>query len=171
MSPTAAPTVVDTVVDPSRVPRDAEPTWTPDPELVRTTPTLAAPPTPRPTLDISSIPSLEHPVGSQPIAGGAAERRTLRLDEADFEYPAYMEKIVQTLGANWFKPARSMQRSPVVHFQIERDGTITQPRIVTSSGLGFVDRAAMRAVIVSSPLPPLPAEYAGPHLGLQVAFE
>ena len=29
----------------------------------------------------------------------------------------------------------------------------------------------MRAVLASSPLPPLPADYAGPHLGIQVVFE
>ena len=79
--------------------------------------------------------------------------------------------MVQIISLNWFKPAQAVPTSPVVHFQIERDGTIADPRIVTSSGLPFVDRAALRAVIASSPLPPLPAEYGGPHLGIQVVFE
>ena len=75
------------------------------------------------------------------------------------------------ISLNWFKPSQAVQSNPIVHFQIERDGTISDARIVTSSGLPFVDRAALRAVIASSPLPPLPAEYAGPHLGIQVVFE
>ena len=75
------------------------------------------------------------------------------------------------ISLNWFRPAQSVQTNPVVHFQIERDGTINDARIVTSSGLPSSDRAALRAVIASSPLPPLPAEYAGPHLGIQVVFE
>ena len=75
------------------------------------------------------------------------------------------------IGLNWFKPAQSVTTSPVVHFQIERDGTLVDARVVVSSGLPFVDRAALRAVIASSPLPPLPAEYSGPHLGIQVVFD
>jgi protein TonB len=104
-------------------------------------------------------------------AAGAAGIGSLKLDQADFKYPVYIERMVLIISMNWFKPAQSVQTSPVVHFQIERDGTIVEPRIVTSSGLPFVDRAALRAVIASSPLPPLPAEYGGPHLGIQVVFE
>ncbi len=104
-------------------------------------------------------------------AGGAAGIGSLRLDQADFKYPVYIERLVLIISLNWFKPAQSVQTNPIVHFEIERDGTVTDPRIVTSSGLPFVDRAALRAVIASSPLPPLPAEYGGPRLGIQVVFE
>ena len=96
---------------------------------------------------------------------------TYELDQRDFKYPVYIEKLVLIIGMNWYKPTRSTQTNPVVHFQIERDGTITHARIVTSSGLPFVDRAALRAVIASSPLPPLPADYDGAYLGIQVAFD
>ena len=123
-----------------------------------------------------SLPSTgEEPAGAAsagaPGAGSAAGIGSLRLDQADFKYPVYIERLVLIISMNWFKPAQSVQTSPVVHFQIERDGTIIDPRVVTSSGLPFVDRAALRAVIASSPLPPLPAEYGGPHLGIQVVFE
>ncbi len=106
-----------------------------------------------------------------PGAGGSAGIGSLKLDQADFKYPVYIERLVLIISTNWFKPAQSVQTSPVVHFQIERDGTIIDPRVVTSSGLPYVDRAALRAVMASSPLPPLPAEYGGPHLGIQVVFE
>jgi len=106
-----------------------------------------------------------------PGAGGSAGIGSLRLDQADFKYPVYIERLVSIISMNWFKPAQLVTTNPVIHFEIERDGTIADPRIVTSSGLPFVDRAALRAVIASSPLPPLPAEYGGPHLGIQVVFE
>ena len=109
--------------------------------------------------------------GPAPGAGGSAGIGSLKLDQADFKYPVYLDRMVMIISLNWFRPAQSVQSNPVVHFQIERDGTINDARIVTSSGLPFVDRAALRAVIASSPLPPLPAEYAGPHLGIQVVFE
>ncbi|HEY3170786.1 MAG TPA: TonB family protein, partial [Thermoanaerobaculia bacterium] len=61
--------------------------------------------------------------------------------------------------------------SPVVHFKIEKDGTISDATVERSSGLPFVDRAALRAVISSSPLPPLPVEYGGTQLGVHLKFE
>ncbi|MFY9552439.1 MAG: TonB family protein, partial [Thermoanaerobaculia bacterium] len=108
-----------------------------------------------------------------PAAGGGGKSGIggLKVDQADFKYPVYVERMVMIISLNWFKPAQIVQVNPVVHFQIERDGTVTDARLVTSSGLAFVDRAALRAVIASSPLPPLPPEYAGPHLGIQVVFE
>ncbi len=109
--------------------------------------------------------------GAAPGAQGSSGVGNLKLDQADFKYPVYLDRMVMIISMNWFRPAQSVQSNPVVHFQIERDGTVTDARIVTSSGLPFVDRAALRAVIASSPLPPLPAEYAGPHLGIQVVFE
>jgi len=121
-----------------------------------------------------SLPSSGEEPGGAPGptgAGGTAGIGNLKLDQADFKYPVYIERLVQLISMNWLPPTQSMQTNPVVHFQIERDGTITDPRIVTSSGLPFVDRAALRAVYESSPLPPLPAEYGGPHLGIQVVFE
>jgi protein TonB len=109
--------------------------------------------------------------GPAPGAGGSAGIGGFKIDQADFRYPVYIERMVMIITLNWFKPTPVVQTNPVVHFQIERDGTITDARLVTSSGLAFVDRAALRAVLASSPLPPLPADYAGPHLGIQVVFE
>jgi protein TonB len=109
--------------------------------------------------------------GSAPGAGGSAGIGGFKIDQADFKYPVYIERMVMIISLNWFKPAQVVLTNPVVHFQIERDGTIMDARLVSSSGLAFVDRAALRAVLASSPLPPLPADYAGPHLGIQVVFE
>src|SRR5262245_8892804 len=116
----------------------------------------------------------ESPGATGPAPGSAAGTAGiggLKLDQADFKYPYYIERMVTIISLNWFKPAQIVQVNPIVHFEIERDGTVTDARIVTSSGLPFVDRAALRAVIASSPLPPLPAEYGGLHLGIQVVFE
>jgi TonB family protein len=104
-------------------------------------------------------------------AGGSAGIGGFKIDQVDFKYPIYIERMVAIMSMNWFKPAQVVQTNPVVHFRIQRDGTITDIEFVRRSELPFVDRAAERAVLASSPLPPLPAEYAGPHLGIQVVFE
>jgi TonB family protein len=93
------------------------------------------------------------------------------LDEPDFRFPVYIQNLVQIISSNWYKPVQEVKTSPVAHFQIERDGRITNAIVVVSSGLPFVDRAALRAIRVSSPVPPLPAEFGGSHLGIQVVFE
>ena len=94
-----------------------------------------------------------------------------RLDQADFQYSYYIERMILAVGVNWFKPAQIVPIEPVVRFHIERDGTIADPEIETSSGLPFVDRAALRAVMAASPLPPLPTEYGGSRLGVHLIFE
>ena len=104
-------------------------------------------------------------------AGGNAGVGGFKIDQADFNYPVYIERLALIIGLNWFKPTQSITTNPVVHFQILKDGTITDARIVVSSGLSFVDRAALRAVLASSPLPPLPAEYGRSDIGIQVEFD
>lgn len=122
-----------------------------------------------------SLPSAgdESPGAAAPAsgAGGTAGIGGFKVDQADFNYPVYIERLVLIIGLNWFKPTQAVTTNPVVHFQILRDGTIADARIVVSSGLAFVDRAALRAVIASSPLPPLPADYARQDVGIQVVFD
>ena len=78
--------------------------------------------------------------------------------------------MILTIGMNWFKPAQEVSVKPVVRFSVERDGTVSNPEIEVSSGLPFVDRAALRAVIAAS-LPPLPPEYGGSRLGVHLIFD
>lgn len=109
-----------------------------------------------------------------PGAGGAGGNVGIggaTFDQPDFTNSSYIERMLVTIGMNWFKPAQSVPISPKVRFRIERDGTIADGEIERSSGLPYVDRAALRAVITSSPLPPLPSEFGGNHLGVHLIFE
>jgi protein TonB len=117
------------------------------------------------------------PAAAQPGTGGAAGMGGnvgvggATFDQPDFNYSYYVERMLVTIGMNWFKPAESVPISPMIRFRIERDGTINDPQIERSSGLPFVDRAALRAVMASSPLPPLPQEFGGRYLGVHLIFE
>jgi protein TonB len=93
------------------------------------------------------------------------------FDSADFNYSYYVTQMLATIGANWFKPTDQTVTPPVVFFRIGRDGSISDVRIERSSGLPFVDRAAQRAVLASSPLPPLPADFHEGSLGVHLKFE
>ena len=58
-----------------------------------------------------------------------------------------------------------------VKFVIDRDGKIHDIVTETESGNGTFDRAALRAVTESSPLPPLPFGYAGTYLNVHLTFK
>ncbi len=103
--------------------------------------------------------------------GGNAGVSGATFDQPDFNYSYYVERMLVTIGMNWFKPAESVPISPMIRFRIERDGTISDPQLERPSGLPFVDRAALRAVMASSPLPPLPQEFKGTYLGVHLIFE
>jgi protein TonB len=93
------------------------------------------------------------------------------FDSADFNYSYYVTQMLASIGANWFKPTDQTVTPPVIFFRIGRDGSISDVRIERSSGLPFVDRAAQRAVLASSPLPPLPADFHEGSLGVHLKFE
>lgn len=103
-------------------------------------------------------------------AGGSVGVSGAAFD-SDFQFSYYVERMLVAIGMNWFKPSQAGSISPVIHFRIEKDGTISDASIERSSGLPFVDRAALRAVLSSSPLPPLPAEYSGSQLGVHLKFD
>ncbi len=122
---------------------------------------------PAPAAAASARPGTGGPAGT----GGTAGVGGATFDQPDFNYNYYVERMLVTIGMNWFKPAESVPISPMIRFRIDRDGTIGEPQLERSSGLPFVDRAALRAVMASSPLPPLPQEFAGKYLGVHLIFE
>jgi TonB family protein len=74
------------------------------------------------------------------------------------------------IGQHWFRPQVSGGIATTVYFRIDRDGTIGDVRTETGSGNGTFDRAALRAVMEASPLPPLPFAYNGTFLGVHLTF-
>jgi len=116
----------------------------------------------------------ESAVGSPTGAAGANANFGTSLsafDSADFNYSYYVTQMLASIGANWFKPTDQSVMPPVIYFRIGRDGSISDVRIERSSGLPFVDRAAQRAVLASSPLPPLPADFHESSLGVHLKFQ
>lgn len=120
------------------------------------------------------------PVVELPAAGGngASEGAGANLSfgtsvaalDVDFPFAFYVEQLLNLIGANWLKPEVADGTTAVVSFRIERDGRITEVRLMTPSGVGVYDRAAVRAVYSANPLPPLPPEFPGEHVGVHLRF-
>jgi TonB family protein len=76
------------------------------------------------------------------------------------------------IARNWTPPAGVASGTRVeVTFRVRRDGSLSAPRVETSSGNTFFDQAGIRAVIVTDHLPPLPLGYSGADLGIHFGFE
>jgi protein TonB len=117
-----------------------------------------APPIPAPTNGI---------VGNIDIPAGASGVTAL---DGDFPYTIYIERMKSLIGQRWFRPQVGGGTVATVSFSIDRDGTIREVKNEISSGNGTFDRAALRAVLEASPLPPLPFAYNGTYLGVHLTF-
>ncbi len=91
------------------------------------------------------------------------------LEGGDFPYTIYIERMHTLIGQKWLRPQVS-NATTIIFFIIDRDGTIRDAKVETPSMNPTFDRAALRAVLESSPLPPLPFGYGGTFLGVHLTF-
>ena len=118
------------------------------------TPSVATPPAP-------PAPAIAVPVGGAGVVG---------LEGGDFPYTIYIDRMKTLIGSHWFRPQVGAGPTTTVRFTIDRDGTVRDAKIENESGNPTFDRAALRAVLESSPLPPLPFAYSGTYLGVHLNF-
>jgi len=99
----------------------------------------------------------------------AAESEKVRLDVKEFPFSYYLALLQARLIQNWEPPYNAVGKV-VIYFKIQRNGHILQTRTELSSGDFLLDRAALRAVTLANPLPPLPQDFTDPHLGVHFEF-
>jgi protein TonB len=125
---------------------------------------VPAPPEPAPLLALPSA-----PLGSAGLKGDVA------VDAGDFEFSYYLLLVRNRIAQNWTPPAGLVAGAQairaVVYFRIERDGGVRDARIESPSPVEYFDRSALRAVVLSDPLPPLPTGYPSASLGVHFGFE
>ena len=106
-------------------------------------------------------------------AGGDTGSGTgIAVDAARFPYSYFLSAIERKVSENWYS-AVSQGRAGltcVVYFRLMRDGSVEDVRVETSSGNGYFDRAALRAVRSGSPYPPLPVGFVDDFLGIHFTF-
>ena len=108
----------------------------------------------------------------------STEAPTILSDTRGVDFGPYLARIVFIVRRNWLsvipESARLGEKGRVgVVFEILKDGSVPQLRLVASSGSDPLDRAAVNGIHASVPFPPLPAgvygQSPGPpvHLPLQ----
>src|SRR5579859_507023 len=81
------------------------------------------------------------------------------LEGGDFPYTLYIDRMKNLIGSRWLRPQVAAGAEATVYFVIERDGTIRDVKLETPSASTAFNLGAQRAVLESSPLPPLPFGY------------
>jgi TonB family protein len=90
--------------------------------------------------------------------------------DQDFEYAYYVQQMLAKISQHWQRTAVRGTAVAVVRFTIARDGRIQDAEVETTSGLSILDRSALRAVMLSDPLPPLPNSYPRDQVGVHLRF-
>jgi len=128
-------------------------------------------------LDPNKIKSQQAPAVSSPMfsvsgAGriGAGANTTLGS-----RFGEYSGRIQQLVTQHWRTGDvdASIRTAPqvIVSFEIRRDGTASDPKVVQSSGISTLDFSARRAILEARPFPPLPQAFDRSSATFEIVFE
>jgi len=98
---------------------------------------------------------------------GFAEQGPLSFETQWYDWGDYAQSMVSKIRVNWYANMPQIIRSGMkgvvtIRFTIHRDGRISDITILNSSKVPPYDAAARKAIELSSPLKPLPADFPNP---------
>jgi len=110
-----------------------------------------------------------------PSPGKPGSNLELLSDPMGVDFRPYMLQVLAMVRRNWFaimpESAKLGSRGKVaLQFSIDRQGQVPKLVIVGPSGIQALDRAAVAGVSASNPFPPLPSEFRGTQIRLQLVF-
>ncbi|MES1260087.1 MAG: TonB family protein [Acidobacteriota bacterium] len=110
-----------------------------------------------------------------PSAGRPKSSLELKSDPMGVDFRPYMLQVIAAVRRNWFavypEAARLGQRGQVVlQFAVVKQGLVTKVVFNGQSGAKALDQSAVAAISASNPLPPLPPEFKGDRIVLQMTF-
>jgi TonB family protein len=104
------------------------------------------------------------------LAAGGGGGSGSRLDVADFCCPEYIILMLDKIRGNWDQRVETSGET-IIKFTIQRDGTLTSYETEKSSGAVMLDNNALRAVIRTRQIPPLPGQFPNPTLTVHLNFQ
>jgi protein TonB len=156
---------------PKPKPKEKDKPVKPKPEPAKTDePETPAPPATKPAAGAGT--QTGAPAGAP--AGPAAGAVTATIGGGDSSLGWYGAAVKAALEAVWQKPYLEDSEgtvSVVITFDIAKDGTTRNIRILAPSGIPSLDRSAQRAVIEASPLPGIPPTWTEPLLPVTMRFD
>ncbi len=112
------------------------------------------------------------PPDAKPGAVGGAVTATLGGGDSSLGW--YGAAVKAALESAWAKPYLEDAQgtaSVVITFDIARNGTTSNLRVLQSSGIPSLDRSAQRAVIEASPLPAVPPSWTEDSIPVTMRFD
>ncbi len=108
-------------------------------------------------------------------AGRPRSNLELKSDPMGVDFRPYMLQVLAAVRRNWFavypEAARLGQRGQVaLQFSIAKVGGVTKVVFSGQSGARSLDQAAVAAISASNPFPPLPSDFRGDRIVLQMTF-
>ncbi|MGH9433100.1 MAG: energy transducer TonB [Terriglobia bacterium] len=112
---------------------------------------------------------------NNPNSNFSTEGPIILSDTRGVDFGPYLARILMIVKQNWYavipESARLGEKGrTAIVFEILKDGSVPQVRLVGTSGHVALDRAALASIRASIPFPPLPQEFTGQHLVLQFNF-
>ncbi len=99
----------------------------------------------------------------------------LLSDPLGVDFRPYLTQILTIVRRNWFSVMPQSAKLGLsgrvgVLFAIAKDGSVTKANFASQSGARALDQAAIAAISMSNPFPPLPGEFRGNRIVLQFNF-
>jgi TolA protein len=109
-----------------------------------------------------------------PGQGGTGGGATGPADLRGIRMQAYQEWVYEMIRAAWILPmpleeARKFQATALL--TVSRDGHVTRSQLLKTSGNPLFDESLLRAIKQADPLPPLPEDYQGESLEVELRFK
>jgi TonB family protein len=110
-----------------------------------------------------------------PSAGRPRSSLELKSDPMGVDFRPYMVQVLSAIRRNWFavypEAARLGMRGEVsLIFGIAKQGAVTKIVFMSQTPSKPLNEAAVAAISASNPLPPLPSQYKGDRIVLQLKF-
>ncbi len=110
-----------------------------------------------------------------PSPGTQPNNMQLLSDPMGVDFRPYLTQVLTAVKRNWMRvwpeSARMGRTGKVsIQFSIDRRGMVPKLVIATPSGVDSLDRAAIAAISQTVPFPPLPTQFRGDLIKLQMNF-
>ena len=129
--------------------------------------------------DHSDSPAIKLRETASTTEPGSPKRDSIEIlsDTLGVDFGPYMKRLRLTVQNHWNAlipeaalPPQMKKGVVVIEFAIAKDGKVQGMKLVSGSDDIALDRAAWGAIINASPLPGLPAEFAGDYLKIRTRF-
>ena len=110
-----------------------------------------------------------------PSPGAQGSALELKSDPMGVDFRPYLTQILATIRRNWYavmpESVKLGRHGKVgLLFAITKSGNVSKVTWAFQSGADSLDKAAVAAISASNPFPPLPAEFKGDRVVLQLNF-